>query len=181
MKETPHDQAYEVYLYFIGHPNGIGSMYARGIGEPTYIVTKPFLDAFANVGGAGATFSLILALLISSKREDEKLIAKLSFTPGLFNINEPLMFGLPVVLNPVYIIPIIIAPIITTMIAYFATAMGLINKTIVLIPWTTPPVLSAYLATGNDYRAAILSVVLIAISTLIFIPFVMISNKMLKK
>ena len=149
--------------------------------EPTFIVTKPFLDAFANVGGSGGTFGLILALIIFSKREDEKLIGKLSLTPGLFNINEPLMFGLPIVLNPVYIIPVIIVPIVTTLIAYVATAMGLINKTIVLIPWTTPPVLAAYLATGNDIRAAILSVVLIAISVLIFAPFVMISNKMLKK
>ena len=149
--------------------------------EPTFIVTKPFLDAFANFGGSGGTFGLILALLIFSKREDEKLIAKLSLTPGLFNINEPLMFGLPIVLNPVYMVPIIITPVVTTLIAYIATAMGLINKTIVLVPWTTPPVLSAYLATGNDIRAAILSMVLIVISTLIFAPFVMISNKMLKK
>ena len=149
--------------------------------EPTFIVTKPFLDAFANFGGSGGTFGLILALLIFSKREDEKLIGKLSLTPGLFNINEPLMFGLPIVLNPVYMVPIIITPVVTTLIAYIATAMGLINKTIVLVPWTTPPVLSAYLATGNDIRAAILSMVLIVISTLIFAPFVMISNKMLKK
>ncbi|MGL5956153.1 MAG: PTS sugar transporter subunit IIC [Brevinema sp.] len=149
--------------------------------QPMHIVTKPFLDAFANVGGSGATFSLILALLIFSKREDEKLIGKLSLTPGLFNINEPLIFGLPIVLNPVYIVPFIIAPIVSTLIAYFATAAGLINKTIVLVPWTTPPILSAYLATGNDIRAAILSFVLIIISTMIFAPFVIISNKMLKK
>ena len=144
------------------------------------IVTKPFLDAFANVGGSGGTFALIIALVIASKREDERLIGKLGLTPGLFNINEPIMFGLPIVLNPVYIVPIIIVPVVTTLIAYFATAAGLISKTIVLVPWTTPPILSAYLATGNDWRAAVLSVILIAISVVIFIPFVMISNNMAK-
>ncbi len=148
--------------------------------EPMRIVTKPFLDAFANVGGSGGTFALIIALVIASKREDERLIGKLGLTPGLFNINEPIMFGLPIVLNPVYIVPIIIVPVVTTLIAYFATAAGLISKTIVLVPWTTPPILSAYLATGNDWRAAVLSVILIAISVVIFIPFVMISNNMAK-
>lgn len=149
--------------------------------EPIHIVTKPFLDVFSNFGGAGGTLGLLIALFISSKREDEKLIGKLSLAPGLFNINEPLIFGLPIVLNPIYIIPFITVPIVTTLIAYWATLVGLINKTVVLVPWTTPPILSAYLATGNDWRAVVLSILLIIITVFIYMPFVLLSNRVITK
>ncbi|MGL4394828.1 MAG: PTS sugar transporter subunit IIC [Brevinema sp.] len=145
------------------------------------IVTKPFLDAFAFMGGGGNTIGLVIALTLFSKREDEKTVGKLGFFPSLFNINEPLIFGLPIVLNPIYGIPFIIVPIINTAIAYFATAIGLINKTIVMIPWTTPPVLSAYLATGGDIKAAILSALLVVLSVVLYVPFVLLANRAASK
>ncbi|TLG75420.1 PTS sugar transporter subunit IIC [Culicoidibacter larvae] len=141
------------------------------------IVTKPFIDAFVLIGGGGTTIGLLIALFIFSKREDHKAIAKLAAAPGLFNINEPLMFGLPVVLNPIYMIPVVIAPLVNLCIAYFATLIGLVEKTYVMTPWTTPPVISAFLATGGDWKAAVLAVLLIGVATLIYIPFVIIGNK----
>lgn len=142
------------------------------------IVTKPFLDAFTFGGGAGFTIGLVIAILIFAKREDYKSIGKLSALPSVFNINEPLMFGLPVVLNPIFTIPLILAPIINLIIAYWATAAGLVSKTVALVPWTTPPVISGYLATGGDWRAAVLSIILIVVSVFVYAPFVIAANKM---
>lgn len=147
-----------------------------GIDIPN-IVTKPFLDVFVNVGGSGFTIALIIAILIASKREDYKSISKLALAPGCFNINEPLMFGLPVVLNPLFIIPLIIVPLVCLIIAYFATSLGIVAKTIVMVPWTTPPVLSAFLATGGDWKAAVLAAILIVIAVILYLPFVMAANK----
>lgn len=141
------------------------------------IVTKPFLDVFVNVGGVGFTIALVIAILIASKREDYTSVTKIASAPACFNINEPLMFGLPVVLNPLFILPLIIVPVVTLVIAYLATAAGLVSKTIVMVPWTTPPVLSAFLATGGDWRAAVLSIILIVIAVAIYLPFVLAANK----
>lgn len=142
------------------------------------IVTKPFIDSFAMLGGGGFTIGLIIAIFISSRRSDYREVTKFALVPGLFNINEPLMFGLPVILNPILAIPLILVPIVNLNIAYLATTLGLVSKTVAYIPWTTPPVLSAFLATAGDWRAAVLAVLLIAISVIIYLPFVMATNRM---
>lgn len=141
------------------------------------IVTKPFIDAFVLMGGGGTTIGLISAIFIASKREDYKAVAGFSMVPGSFNINEPLIFGLPAILNPLLMLPMVIAPVVCLTIAYVTTAYGLIGKTFILVPWTTPPILSAFLATGGDFRAAILALILIVISTVIYLPFVILLNK----
>ena len=142
------------------------------------IVTKPFLDVFVNMGGTGTTIGLVIALLIFSKKESDRAISKLAFAPSCFNINEPLMFGLPVVLNPIYTLPLIFVPVICLVIAYLATSAGIIAKTVVMVPWTTPPVISAFLATGGDWKAAVLAILLIALSVILYMPFVIAANKM---
>ena len=141
------------------------------------IVTKPFLDSFAWMGGGGMLFCLVIAIFIGSKREDYRSITKVGLIPSLFNVSEPLMFGLPVVFNPLLGIPLILVPTVTTTIAYFATSMGIIAKTSALIPWTTPPVISGYLATNGDWKAALLQVILLAIGVVIYLPFVRMTNK----
>lgn len=141
------------------------------------IVTKPFLDAFAWCGGGGMILCLILAVLLASKREDYLTIAKVGLVPSLFNVSEPIMFGMPVVFNPILGIPLVITPLVTTTIAYFATAAGLVARTSVMTPWTTPAVISGYLATNGDWRASILQIILIAIGTLIYFPFVRFANR----
>ncbi|MGL5043258.1 MAG: PTS sugar transporter subunit IIC [Culicoidibacterales bacterium] len=141
------------------------------------IVTKPFIDAFVLIGGGGTTIGLLGAVLIASKREDYRAVTNFSVMPGVFNINEPLIFGLPVVLNPILMIPLILAPLACLTVAYVATAVGLVSKTFILVPWTTPPVLSAFLATGGDWRAAVLAIILILLAIAIYIPFVIVANK----
>lgn len=144
------------------------------------IVTKPFIDSFAMLGGGGFTIGLIIAIFIASRRSDYREIAKLALAPGLFNINEPLMFGLPVILNPLLAIPLIIVPIVNINIAYIATSLGLVSKTVALIPWTTPPILSAFLSTAGDWRAAVLAILLIGLSVVIYLPFIIATNRMLE-
>lgn len=141
------------------------------------IVTKPFLDAFGWMGGGGMLICLVIAIFIGSKRSDYRSINKVGLIPSFFNVSEPLMFGLPVVFNPLLGIPLVIVPLVTTGLAYFATSTGLIAKTSVLIPWTTPPILSGYLATNGDWRAAVLQIILIVIGVLIYLPFVFMTNK----
>lgn len=141
------------------------------------IVTQPFLDAYVYMGGGGTMICLVIAVLIWSKRDDQRMIAKLGGVSSLFNISEPMMFGLPIVFNPVYAIPFCIVPMVSTILAYTATSLNLVTPTYILVPWVTPPILSGYLATAGDFRAALLQIVIIVIGTLIYMPFVLFSNK----
>lgn len=144
---------------------------------PPHIVTKPFIDAFGYMGGGGQTIGLVIAMLIASRREDHRTITRLSGVPSLFNINESMIFGIPIIFNPLLLVPFILTPLLSVGIAWFATALELIDKTTVLIPWTTPPVLSAFLATGGDWRAALLALLLLILSVLIYLPFVLALNR----
>lgn len=145
------------------------------------IVTQPFLDAYVYMGGGGTMLCLVIAILIASRRKDERMIASIGGVASLFNISEPMMFGVPIVFNPVYAIPFIATPMVATTIAYFATALKLVKPTYILIPWVTPPVISGYLATGGDIRASIMQILILVIGTLIYMPFVIVSNKVFLK
>lgn len=141
------------------------------------VVTGPFLDAYVYMGGGGTMICLVIALLIGSKRSDERLIAKIGGVSSIFNISEPIMFGLPVVFNPIYAIPFCIVPMVSTILAYLATSWELVRPTYILVPWVTPPLLSGYLATAGDIKASLLQLVIIVIGVLIYLPFVWISNR----
>lgn len=145
--------------------------------EGTAIITKPFIDSVAFMGGAGNMLALVLAIFIVSKRDDYKVIAKLGLVPSLFNISEPLMFGLPVVMNPILIIPMILSTLVGLGIGALATTIGLMAHTYVLIPWTTPPVIGAILATGGDILSGLVALVILIVSVIIYIPFVRTMNK----
>jgi PTS system cellobiose-specific IIC component len=141
-----------------------------------HIVTLPFFDAFVWMGGAGTTISLIIALFIASKRKNNQNIAKLSAAPGIFNINEPMMFGMPIVLNPIYLIPFVLTPIILTIITYIAISSGMVPRTIAMMPWTTPPVIGGFLVTGS-VMGSLLSLVNLAIGVVLYIPFIILGEK----
>ncbi len=145
--------------------------------EIPHIINMAFKDTFAVMGGSGNTIALLIAIFIFSRRKDYKDFAKLSVTPAIFNISEPIIFGLPIVFNISLIIPFVLAPIFSLTVAYFATAVGLINHVVVQIPWTTPPVISGFLATGGDWRAAALQIAIIAVSVFIYLPFLRIDEK----
>jgi len=146
-----------------------------------YIVNKPFFDAFINMGGSGTTIALIIAIFIFARKNKQyNTVGKLSAAPGIFNINEPLLFGLPIVLNPVLFVPFILTPMINVTIAFFATKWGWVPAATVSPPWTTPPIINGFLAT-QSWRGAVLSMVLIIIAVCIYLPFISMANRMARQ
>ncbi|MFC0233273.1 PTS sugar transporter subunit IIC [Vagococcus entomophilus] len=141
-----------------------------------YIVNKPFFDSFVNLGGTGATLALLIAIFIVGRRNKPyKVITNLSLAPGIFNINEPVMFGLPIVLNPIMFIPFIIVPMVLVTIAYIATASGLVPGATFMPPWVTPPIIGGFLAT-KSIAGGVLAAVNLVIAILIYIPFVKVAT-----
>lgn len=146
------------------------------------IITMPFWDIYMSIGGSGVTIGLLVAVfLVCKKRKDMREIAKLSVGPGAFNINEPVVFGMPIMLNPVLAIPFIITPLVTGVIGYYATAIGFAGKAVVMIPWTCPPILSAWLATGGSLGAVVTQLACIVTAIIIYLPFVKICENQFKE
>ncbi|WP_294612404.1 PTS transporter subunit EIIC [uncultured Gilliamella sp.] len=145
--------------------------------EPTNIITMPFWDVYMSIGGSGCTIGLLIAIFAAIKRKEMREIAKLSLGPGVFNINEPVIFGMPIMLNPILAIPFIITPLITGTIGYIATSLGFAGKAVVMIPWTTPPIISAYLSTAGSIGAVITQIICIIVAIFIYLPFLKIAAK----
>ena len=141
-----------------------------------FVWVRGSFDAYVWMGGAGCTLALIVAIFLFSKRADSKAVAKLSAPMGVFNINEPVVFGMPIVLNPIYFIPWVLVPVVLTVIAYLATSLGLVPFVHVVVPWVVPPVIYAWLATGGSFAAALLALVNFVIAVVIWSVFVMIAN-----
>ncbi|SDY00299.1 PTS system, cellobiose-specific IIC component [Evansella caseinilytica] len=150
------------------------SLFAQGTSavDVPYIVTKPFLDAYVFMGGTGTTLALIAAIFLVSASKHYRTIGKLSAPAGIFNINEPVMFGLPVVLNPVMFIPFLTIPVLLTLTSYFAIVIGFVPKTVALVPWTTPPLISGYLVTGGSFAGVVLQLFNLTLATVLYIPFI---------
>ncbi|MBF7025027.1 PTS sugar transporter subunit IIC [Staphylococcus kloosii] len=152
-------------LAYQAHPNG----------DLPHIITQPFIDNFVFMGGSGSTIGLIvvIAVLALKHRASKvtKMMAPLTFIPGLFNINEPTMFGIPVVLNIRLIVPFVLAPMINATITYTAMSTGLVHLTNgTAMPWTMPPILSGFLATGH-ISGSLVQIVCIIIDILLYYPF----------
>ncbi|ANE85625.1 MULTISPECIES: PTS sugar transporter subunit IIC [Bacillus] len=148
-----------------------GEAVASGASHFPFIAPEPFYQWFIWIGGSGATLGLVLAMIIFGRSKYSKALSRTCIVPGIFNINEPVIFGLPIVLNPILIIPFVITPLVTATIAYAATAMGFVTPTHIMPPWTLPAPIGAYLATGGDWRAIVLVFINITISFLIYLPF----------
>jgi PTS system cellobiose-specific IIC component len=134
-----------------------------------YITAYPFFQWFIWIGGAGSTLGLNI-LLLFNKNEYLKNIGKSSLTFSIFNINEPLLFGLPIIFNPYFLVPFILVPIVNGIISYLAFYFNLVNKVYIEVPWMLPFFIGSYLST-NDYKAIILSLINLVISIVIYYPF----------
>ncbi len=146
-----------------------------------HIITQPFIDNFVFMGGGGATLGLVLAMgiLILMRRSSNQveLLTPLTLTPGLFNINEPTMFGLPIVLNMNMLIPFVLVPMVNAVVTYYAMKFALVPLcTGAVVPWTMPPIISGFLAT-NSLAASFLQAINIVIDILIYFPFLLSLNK----
>ena len=149
--------------------------YAAGKALPN-ILCNTFYDTFSGIGGAGGTLSLCIVILLFAKSKQNKTMGKLGIIPGLFTINEPVVFGYPLIMNPLMAIPFILTPIVQTLVAYFSMYIGLVPRfTGVQVPWCMPIILKPLLAGG--WQAAILQVVCIFIGCLIWYPFFKVSDK----
>ena len=132
---------------------------------------RPLMDTFVLLGGSGATLGLVVALFIVAREGAFRRVGLLSVLPSLFNINELLIFGLPIALNPVFLLPFLLAPLALTLLALAAVHSGLVPLNKLAVPWTTPPLLSGYLLTGS-WRGTALQTLGLLLSTLIYLPFV---------
>jgi PTS system cellobiose-specific IIC component len=140
-------------------------------GQPLpYITAYGFFTAFVNVGGTGATIALALVML-NSKEPGYRKVSRLSLPTQIFQINEPIFFGFPIVLNPIFMIPYILNALVLTTGSFLLMQAGLINKPFVNVPWTTPPIIGHYLVSGGDWRAAVWGALSIVIAMVIYFPF----------
>lgn len=150
---------------------------SKDVSQLPYLWTRGSFDAFGQMGGSGVTIALIIAIFLFSKKQEYRAVAKLSAPMGIFNINEPVTFGIPMVLNPLFVVPWLIVPPICVGIAYAATVAGLIPPVYVSIPWITPPGLYAFLATGGNVMAGLVSLFNVFVAFCIWSPFVIAANK----
>lgn len=144
---------------------------ANQSGEGAYIITNGFFEA-----GLLHVLALLLAVLLFSRRADWRAVAKVSFPAMLFNIQEPLFFGLPIVLNPLLLIPYVLAPVVNTVIGWLALSMGFVPLFKYVVPWTMPPLFGGIIGTGS-LSGGILQLVWLAVDILIYAPFVMVANR----
>ena len=147
-------------------------------GSPYSIIASPFEAGWRCPTGSGITGGLIIAVLLFSKRDDFKAIAKLAIPCGIFNINEPIIFGIPMVMNPMFAVPFFLAPIACASLGYLVQYLGLCPLFVISVPWTTPVGLFGFLASSGNIMGGIWqAVIIIAASTLIYTPFVIASNR----
>ncbi|SCM51849.1 PTS system, cellobiose-specific IIC component [Hafnia alvei] len=144
----------------------------------THIMTEAFWNFLIVIGGSGATFGLVL-LFLRSKSVHLRAMGKLSLVPSMFNINEPVIFGTPIVMNPTFFIPFILSPMINAVVAYTAVTTNLLPHMISLVPWTSPAPIGAAWAMGWDFRVTVLVLLLMALSALIYYPFFKVYEKQL--
>ncbi|MCW8348329.1 PTS sugar transporter subunit IIC [Vibrio sp. ZSDZ65] len=148
-------------------------------GEPVQnIFTQPFWDFYIFIGGSGATFALVI-LMMFSRSAHLKSLGRMSAVPGLFQINEPVIFGSPVVLNPILFIPFVFAPVINATIAYFAVHAGLVGMGVATTPWTAPAIIGASWGSGWTLSPVLLVAILMVIDLFIYLPFFKMFEKQL--
>ncbi|AEG59851.1 PTS sugar transporter subunit IIC/EAL domain-containing protein [Desulforamulus ruminis] len=140
------------------------------------ILTKEFLDTYVYLGGAGATLGLLVALLLIGKKSSENRLAKISILPGIFNINEIMIFGLPIIFNAYFFIPFVLSPVILSFTAWTSVRMGWVPPVTQAVEWTTPIFLSGYLGTGS-VDGIVMQAVNLALAVLVYIPFVRLQER----
>ncbi|WEG35182.1 PTS transporter subunit EIIC [Amygdalobacter indicium] len=148
----------------------------------TNMFTAGFSDFFCNFGGGGSTLGLVIMMAFIGKSNRIKMLGRLSLPAGIFGINEPIIFGLPIVLNPIMLVPFILTPVVNTVLAIIATTIGFVPITSgVQLPWTMPIFFSGYLISGS-FTAVILQAVLLIVDMLLYFPFLkLLDNKYLEE
>ena len=150
---------------------------AMSQGQPLpYITAYGFFTVFVNVGGTGATLALAL-IMWNSKEPGFRQVSRLSLPTQVFQINEPIFYGFPIVLNPIFMVPYILNALLLTTGTYLLMTAGLLQKPFINVPWTTPPILGHYLVTGGDWRAPVWGIVSIALAMAVYYPFAKVAER----
>ena len=144
--------------------------------EPTRVLTKEFFDCFVLIGGCGSALCLLVAILIFSRNRAKRGLAYTSAFPMIFNINEMMVFGLPIIYNPIMLIPFLVTPVVTYSVSYLAISIGIVPYITAEVAWTTPIFLGGYIATGSA-MGSVLQLVNLIIGVLIYFPFVKLLDK----
>lgn len=155
-------------------------------GAPFPYTWQSMFENFGCIGGTGNTLGLIIAILICAtrknwRRQDYSKVAKMSLVPGLFCINEPMIFGLPIVLNPILMIPFVLSPIINTAIGACEVFLGLVPPGVIDAGWATPQPIKAFLSTSGAWQSIASQIFALVIATLIYLPFVIAANRSVLK
>lgn len=166
------------FMETINTPAIDANIAALAAGDPApYLINKPFMTAFVHLGGAGATIGLIIAIfLVGRQVKSMKTVTELSAPASLFNINEPMIFGFPIVLNPILFIPYVFGPVILCVVAYLATRAGLVPAATFVLPWNIPPIIGGVLAT-QSWTGGVLAAFNLVLSVVIYLPFVKVMVK----
>lgn len=144
---------------------------AKAAGEVVpNVICQQLWDLYCTIGGSGSTLAFLFMMLLWAKSKQLKAIGKSALGPGIFQINEPIIFGVPIVMNPVLMIPFILAPMVSVTIAYFAMASGLVDKPFVYAPWTTPSLINAFIDTA-DIKASIVQFICFLATGVVYYPF----------
>lgn len=146
--------------------------------ELTGIITEPFFHVFTHLGGSGLTWPLVIMFMFSASVQ-LKTIGRASLVPSVFNINEPVIFGAPIVLNPILMIPFMLAPIAAVTINYIAFATNIVAKPLLQLPFTVPVFLSGFISSSGDWEAIVLQLVNIVVAGIIYYPFFKMYEKQL--
>jgi lactose/cellobiose-specific phosphotransferase system IIC component len=147
------------------------------VNTPALFANSEFFLIFVSLGGAGATLGLLVSLFVGGSAFRGRRLAKNALFPAVFNINETLLYGLPVVFNPVILIPFLVAPILTASISYLAFALDLVPPIVHTVEWTTPVLFSGYLSTGS-ISGALLQAFCLAVSFAVYLPFVLLGRRL---
>ncbi|GAA0068215.1 PTS sugar transporter subunit IIC [Clostridium perfringens] len=160
------------------HNSDINRLAYQAGQELPNIITYEFLYNYVFSGGAGCVMALAILTFFFSKSKENKTLGNLSIAPVSFQVAEPILFGFPTILNIRMAIPFVLAPIVTTVITYYSMYFGLVAKPVgAVIPWTTPPIIAGFLASGGKISGAVIQVVTIFINILIYYPFFKMDDK----
>lgn len=145
--------------------------YSAGDGRHVFAVSKSLFDLYVHVGGSGSTLGLLLVILLRYRYSDSGRVARYALLPSLFNINELVIFGLPIVFNPVYLVPFLLAPLVQIAVSYLCVRHGLVDLDLLAVPWITPPLLGGTINSASWHGGA-LQLFNLLLSAAIYAPFV---------
>ncbi|MGK3427805.1 PTS sugar transporter subunit IIC [Klebsiella pneumoniae] len=150
---------------------------AAGTAIP-HIYVQGFWDHYLLIGGVGSTLPLAL-MLLRSKAVHLRTIGRMGVVPGVFNINEPILFGAPIIMNPLFFLPFVLVPMVNATLAYFALKLDLVSRVVSMTPWTTPAPIGASWAANWSFSPVILCLICMATAMVMYLPFLKAYEKQL--